>query len=377
MALAKRPMERFASTADFYAALEKGFRDGGVNAAPTPLIPVPEPEPTTVRRVSETKPAADSGPVRAREFDTTAPDKQKNTTPMRAAAEDDDDGFGATSLRPDSSAVPVAPSPERTRAPRAAQTTPPGAKTDPAGPSDTAIVSAPRRAPKPAPQKEPERSTAPERPSAKGDAKPPEPAPPRKFPMAALVGIVALVGVGSAFAIYKVVGGSGGEMKPVAEEQLPVLIAPVQPNAVNDGEAKDLAKADEQKPLEPPVAVTEKKTPPVQKVKKTAPVEVATPPEVAQLRVTSSSAGKLTWGTVTIDGVARGNTPLSVDLPAGKHVISVTRPGFKEVVKTVVLKPGAPKFARSTTKTFNDSRCTLRVATRSLLRELAPGCGCS
>jgi hypothetical protein len=59
-------------------------------------------------------------------------------------------------------------------------------------------------------------------------------------------------------------------------------------------------------------------------------------PGAARLTVQSQPAG----AAVTVDGRAAGETPLSIDLPAGTHQLSLAASGHAEAVRQVTLDPG-------------------------------------
>lgn len=60
------------------------------------------------------------------------------------------------------------------------------------------------------------------------------------------------------------------------------------------------------------------------------------PPTTASLFIDASPDGVL-----TIDGVVRGNTPMTVSgLSIGSHVISIQKPGYKELTETVTVSAG-------------------------------------
>jgi hypothetical protein len=61
------------------------------------------------------------------------------------------------------------------------------------------------------------------------------------------------------------------------------------------------------------------------------------PPAVGTLRVTSVLSGRPYAATVTVDGTARGNTPVTLTLQAGKYAVRVERQGFQPVEQTVTI----------------------------------------
>jgi hypothetical protein len=64
------------------------------------------------------------------------------------------------------------------------------------------------------------------------------------------------------------------------------------------------------------------------------PAQVAPPPPRSEPAPRLDGEGTLMlasspWCSVSIDGVVKGNTPLSIKLPAGKHTVVLTNPEFK------------------------------------------------
>ena len=54
----------------------------------------------------------------------------------------------------------------------------------------------------------------------------------------------------------------------------------------------------------------------------------------------SARLGEPYWATVFIDGVAKGRTPLGLDLAAGRYVVRVERAGFRTQEKEVRVASG-------------------------------------
>jgi serine/threonine-protein kinase len=47
------------------------------------------------------------------------------------------------------------------------------------------------------------------------------------------------------------------------------------------------------------------------------------------------------WADVSVDGVPRGQTPLSrIPLPAGRHNVLLTHPDFRPYPRRVTIRPG-------------------------------------
>ena len=78
----------------------------------------------------------------------------------------------------------------------------------------------------------------------------------------------------------------------------------------------------------------------------TAPTPTPTPTPTPRPAPTASGPGTLAmitnpWCSVTIDGKDRGQTPLTLELPAGTHIVTLANPEFKiKRVVSVVIKPG-------------------------------------
>jgi len=64
------------------------------------------------------------------------------------------------------------------------------------------------------------------------------------------------------------------------------------------------------------------------------------------LNLITTLAGEPYWAAVSVDGVRKGNTPLRLDLPPGKHRIHFERVGFKSVSKQVKVASGRSSMLR-------------------------------
>jgi len=64
------------------------------------------------------------------------------------------------------------------------------------------------------------------------------------------------------------------------------------------------------------------------------------------LNLITTLAGEPYWAAVSVDGVRKGNTPLRLDLPPGKHRIHFERVGFKSVSKQVKIASGRSSMLR-------------------------------
>jgi serine/threonine-protein kinase len=59
-----------------------------------------------------------------------------------------------------------------------------------------------------------------------------------------------------------------------------------------------------------------------------------------KVNVVTTHQGEPYWALVLIDGVARGRTPLLIDLPAGRHVVRVDRTGFRSQERQIKVASG-------------------------------------
>ena len=64
------------------------------------------------------------------------------------------------------------------------------------------------------------------------------------------------------------------------------------------------------------------------------------------LNLISTLQGEPYWASVSVDGVLKGNTPLLLDLPAGKHRVRFERTGFRPVSKQVQIASGHMRVLR-------------------------------
>jgi len=67
---------------------------------------------------------------------------------------------------------------------------------------------------------------------------------------------------------------------------------------------------------------------------------------VGTLNLISTLQGEPYWASVSVDGILKGNTPLLLDLPAGKHRIRFDRTGFRPVSKQVQIASGRMRVLR-------------------------------
>ncbi|MBN8465355.1 protein kinase [Corallococcus exiguus] len=65
-----------------------------------------------------------------------------------------------------------------------------------------------------------------------------------------------------------------------------------------------------------------------------------------ELRVVTVHEGKMVWADVSVDGKHLGATPLSLDLPQGRHSVRVTRDGFQAEQRQVDVAPSTMAVVR-------------------------------
>jgi hypothetical protein len=65
-----------------------------------------------------------------------------------------------------------------------------------------------------------------------------------------------------------------------------------------------------------------------------------------KLSVITMLKGEPYWAQVLIDGVSKGRTPLLLDLPAGRYVVKVERPGFKSQTREIRVASGKAAVVR-------------------------------
>ena len=61
-----------------------------------------------------------------------------------------------------------------------------------------------------------------------------------------------------------------------------------------------------------------------------------------RVNVITTHAGEPYWAQVSIDGVPRGRTPLLLELPVGKYLVLIERPGFRSLSREVRVGTGRP-----------------------------------
>jgi hypothetical protein len=65
-----------------------------------------------------------------------------------------------------------------------------------------------------------------------------------------------------------------------------------------------------------------------------------------ELRVVTVSGGRTLWAEVRVDGQPYGATPVSLDLPAGRHSVRVERDGFAPAQREVEVSAGKTAVVR-------------------------------
>jgi hypothetical protein len=78
----------------------------------------------------------------------------------------------------------------------------------------------------------------------------------------------------------------------------------------------------------------------------TTPPVAASASSRGELRVVTVHAGKAVWANVSVDGKHHGATPVSLDLPEGRHSIRVERDGFSSQQRSVDVSPGSRAVVR-------------------------------
>lgn len=166
------------------------------------------------------------------------------------------------------------------------------------------------------------------------------PAAPERSGRWLLIGIVALVVVAALVALFALLRQADSSdalalsvpsalEDPYNASEAPLVALPQQPAAQLEGPVIDETASGA--PVAPPPA-------PDTAVPPTA-VQLApegTPPEAAVAGTTYTLAVK-PWGTIVVDGVARGASPplRRITLPPGEHTIRIVNPSFPEHTITV------------------------------------------
>ncbi|MGE3843075.1 MAG: PEGA domain-containing protein [Vicinamibacterales bacterium] len=123
---------------------------------------------------------------------------------------------------------------------------------------------------------------------------------------------------------------------PAPRTVAPNSPAPAQPPPRAEPRATSAANAARARPTVAPAKPAQAKPSPV---KPNPAIPVPAPPVTGRLLVRSSPAG----ATVTIDGVAHGQTPVVLrDLGLGSHTVAIARPGYVTVNRAIVLTADTP-----------------------------------
>ena len=75
-------------------------------------------------------------------------------------------------------------------------------------------------------------------------------------------------------------------------------------------------------------------------------LKVAPPVVTGQLNVVTTYHGDAYWALVMVDGVRKGNTPLLIELPPGKHRVRLERSGFRPVERQIKIARGRSDVLR-------------------------------
>ncbi|MBS1150148.1 MAG: protein kinase [Myxococcaceae bacterium] len=73
---------------------------------------------------------------------------------------------------------------------------------------------------------------------------------------------------------------------------------------------------------------------------------VKSAPKKGKLNVLTAYKGEPYWAQVLIDGVSKGRTPLLLELPTGKYLVRVERPGFKTQSREIRVASGKAAVVR-------------------------------
>ncbi len=169
--------------------------------------------------------------------------------------------------------------------------------------------------------------------------------PPRKRRrgMSVLLAVITIVAVagGTWWVMYgsggSSLGGAGPQTQAVAaglEDSAGGAIAPPESTVTRDTTTQAASpQEEEQTPADPPRG---NQTPPGQDRRPQRPVQQPAAPQVGWVTVDARP-----YGTVWIDGLESGDTPLvRHELRPGPHVIEIRREGFRTSVDTVRVTPG-------------------------------------
>jgi len=70
------------------------------------------------------------------------------------------------------------------------------------------------------------------------------------------------------------------------------------------------------------------------------------PPGMGKVNVVTTFKGGPYWASIQVNGEPKGTTPVTVELPAGKHQIRVERAGFRPIEKQIKIASGRSAVLR-------------------------------
>ena len=65
-----------------------------------------------------------------------------------------------------------------------------------------------------------------------------------------------------------------------------------------------------------------------------------------EVRVVTLHQGRAVWANVSVDGKHHGATPVSLELPEGRHSVRVERDGFAPQERPIEVSPGTKAVVR-------------------------------
>jgi len=355
-ALAKRPQDRFQSAGELASAFEAAvalqdmFQDSSASislppvreplhrqplAPPVPSAPGPDSSPHTApsQRMSGPK-IAPTATVPLRLTPVSAPGAKVLVVPDSPAAAAPAPAAAAKSLDDDLALLDV----------------PPGARDH--GPSTNEFAQAVRR---------------------------------RRRPMVAVAAVLAVLGLGVAYFAVRprlapaadapISGTTPSVETPVAEAPLPppasvplkigtsetegpatseppaetAVAAASEPDTTSKGPDESTSEATggpDESSAEP--ATTAPGTPPAPGSSRTLRHSPGTtgPPGMGKVNVVTTFKGGPYWASIQVNGEPKGTTPVTVELPAGKHQIRVERAGFRPIEKQIKIASGRSAVLR-------------------------------
>lgn len=179
------------------------------------------------------------------------------------------------------------------------------------------------------------------------DWEPPEAAAkPKKNPIHIVIGLVIIVAIGASIPSLVRRFQEAREPSVATSMPVPLVVAPTTtappPSATRVVESapprsETPAPRPESRPVEPQRPPVAPSSIPRAATTPSAPAPAPAPTgEMAKLTINASP-----WGQIFIDDVLIGNTPrANIEVPAGEHVIRVSRQGFSTFTRTVRLQAG-------------------------------------